>query len=304
MCMQKEVGNSGTRHIQGYIQFSDKIRLTGLRKLHGRAHWELARGTPEQNKAYCSKEGGTDFFERGSIREKGKSGELCDAIIDLRKGKSLTDVAIVHSGAFVKYSRGLREYFSIISSKPRDFKTEIFWFYGPTGVGKSRRVFDLVGTSAYYKMPSSKWWDGYSSQSDVVIDDYRRDMCTFSELLRLFDRYPHRIEAKGCSMEFNSRRIFVTSPKDPRETWRKESGEEREDIEQLLRRIEHVEDMGAVPYLGPPAGDRVEETEHAVIDLADSRAEEVLSFCSGYTDTRSVRSSETGSESSRLPRNG
>lgn len=43
-----EVGESGTRHLQGYIEFSRRVRLSGCRKLLPRAHFERRRGTSLQ----------------------------------------------------------------------------------------------------------------------------------------------------------------------------------------------------------------------------------------------------------------
>jgi len=129
---------------------------------------------------------------------------------------------------------------------PRREPTRVFWFWGPTGCGKSRAAFEEY-PEAYVKMPSCKWWDGYEQQEAVIIDDYRRDLCTFSELLRLFDRYPHRVEAKGSSVHFNSKVIIVTTPKNPQDTW---EGRSEEDVAQLLRRIEVVRHFPAAA--GPP----------------------------------------------------
>lgn len=52
-----EVGDSGTPHIQGYIRFKNQIRFSTLKKKVPTAHWEKAKGTPDQNFRYCSKEG-------------------------------------------------------------------------------------------------------------------------------------------------------------------------------------------------------------------------------------------------------
>lgn len=51
----KEVGNSGTPHLQGYIEFKTKGRpmnLFGIKQIH----WEKAKGSKADNMAYCSKE--------------------------------------------------------------------------------------------------------------------------------------------------------------------------------------------------------------------------------------------------------
>lgn len=65
----KEVGTSGTPHLQGYISFHDRHRLAGLRSLYSaRAHWEVKRGTAHEAAAYCKKDG--DFIEHGECPEK------------------------------------------------------------------------------------------------------------------------------------------------------------------------------------------------------------------------------------------
>jgi len=53
----KEVGKEGTPHLQGYICFKQKKRLTAVKKINGRAHWEKCKGTQEDNIKYCSKDG-------------------------------------------------------------------------------------------------------------------------------------------------------------------------------------------------------------------------------------------------------
>lgn len=51
----KEVGDEGTPHLQGYIECSKRIRpieYFGNKKIH----WEIAKGSRDQNFYYCSKE--------------------------------------------------------------------------------------------------------------------------------------------------------------------------------------------------------------------------------------------------------
>lgn len=56
LIFQQEIGKEGTKHLQGYISLHKKQRLSGLKKLVGdRAHLEMARGTPKQNRDYCTK---------------------------------------------------------------------------------------------------------------------------------------------------------------------------------------------------------------------------------------------------------
>lgn len=54
----KEVGESGTPHLQGYVEFNGRqLSLRQLKAINARAHWERARGDRKSNVSYCSKEG-------------------------------------------------------------------------------------------------------------------------------------------------------------------------------------------------------------------------------------------------------
>jgi len=81
-----------------------------------------------------------------------------------------------------------------------------------------------------------QWWDGYDNQDAVLFDDFRGDFCTFHYLLRVLDRYPMRVEVKGSSREFNSKRIYITSCYPPTEIYNKSD----EDVKQLIRRIDEI----------------------------------------------------------------
>lgn len=110
------------------------------------------------------------------------------------------------------------------------------WFYGSTGTGKTRSAYE-ISPLAYFKSPTNHWWDGYEGQETVIIDDYRVDFCKFSQLLRLFDRYPLSVEVKGGTVEFLAKDIYITTPKSPQDTW---ASRTEEDLAQLMRRIEDV----------------------------------------------------------------
>ena len=53
---QLEEGENGTPHYQGYVAFQKKKRLTAIEHLlRGAGHWEISRGSPTQNREYCTK---------------------------------------------------------------------------------------------------------------------------------------------------------------------------------------------------------------------------------------------------------
>jgi len=58
----REVGEGGTPHLQGYVEFSSKKRALSVGLPKG-IHWEKAKGSRAQNIAYCSKDG--DYVHDG-----------------------------------------------------------------------------------------------------------------------------------------------------------------------------------------------------------------------------------------------
>ncbi len=64
---REEVGEEGTKHLQGWLEFSTKKRpITIFKKImgHDRMHWETMRGSIEENITYVTKGQGTGY-DRG-----------------------------------------------------------------------------------------------------------------------------------------------------------------------------------------------------------------------------------------------
>lgn len=88
-------------------------------------------------------------------------------------------------------------------------------------------------------MENLKWWEGYDAHENVIIDDFRKDSIQFSSLLRLLDRYAFRVETKGASRQLLAKNIIITCPESPEELFE----HTREDIKQLLRRIDEIKEF-------------------------------------------------------------
>lgn len=244
----------GNRHVQGYVYFNNPRTFGGvqriLRLIDGSyPHIEAARGTPAQNRAYCTKEETRDSeqdpatIERGSMPAQGQRNDISRFVELARSNTTVLNVLEECPQEFVKYHRAFDRIRQSLF-RPRSTKTIVRWYWGPTGCGKSRAARLEAGENVYWKSPSTKWWCGYQQDDTVIIDDYRADFCKFSELLRLFDEYPLLIETKGGTIHFNSRVIIVTCPKPPMDVWAQRT---EEDLNQLARRIEEVREFN-VPH--------------------------------------------------------
>lgn len=112
-----------------------------------------------------------------------------------------------------------------------DRVVSVFW--GRTRTGKSRRAWEEAGITAYPKDPQTKFWCGYQSHCNVVMDEFRGGI-SISHILRWLDRYPVIVETKGGACVLSAERIWITSNVDPR-NWYPEIDEETK--EALLSRL-------------------------------------------------------------------
>lgn len=124
--------------------------------------------------------------------------------------------------------------------------------YGKTGVGKTRTAYDLAlrletpGKLPYiksrYDRQNVNWYCGYDQNLVLILDDVRISFFKdISNVLQLLDRYPVTLPQKYGSRQLVAKYIFITSPNKPESYVQDEDEDERKsNIEQLLRRIDHV----------------------------------------------------------------
>jgi len=212
----KEQGQTGTPHLQGYVVFHKNVRLSYCKKVNPAAHWECAKGTSEQNRTYCSKD--NVYEERGTIPLSRKD------IGALQKEKWAHVIACARDGTveneypreFVQYNTTLSRLYCPVL-KDLDCYSG-FWYVGPPGTGKSKTA-RMEFPGAYDKL-LNKWWDGYTNESSVIIDDLGIDHIHMGSFLKRYaDHYPFRAEHKGGSRLIRPTNIIVTSNYEIEEIW-------------------------------------------------------------------------------------
>lgn len=232
---QREVGNgTGYEHWQLLAVFKKKVRLSGVKRLFGgSAHCELSRS--EAADAYVWKEdtavAGTRFelgqraFKRNSevdwnnVRNLAKRGEF-----DALPG----DIHVRYFGNLLR----IRSYYDQPVACVRTCRC----FIGTTGTGKSKTAWEDAGPDAYSKNPRTKWWDGYTNQTNVIIDEFRGGI-DISYLLRWLDRYPVTVEIKGANIPLRAERFWICSNL-PVDRWYPDI--DPETLDALKRRMEII----------------------------------------------------------------
>jgi len=172
----REVGESGTPHLQGYIYYKTLVSLKQMKEVHPTAHWEPQRGTPQEASDYCKKDG--DFYECGNIpmsqQKKGEANaERWEAARQAVREGRIADIPAdicIHL-AKLEYAVSREQ---LAERSLADTEEPMLWYYGDSGTGKSRKA-RTDNPSAYLKM-CNKWWDGYNGQDTVIIEDFDRSI--------------------------------------------------------------------------------------------------------------------------------
>lgn len=242
----EESGELGTPHLQGFVCFRKRVSFQTCKdRLNSRCHVEVARGSPRQNREYCIK--GGKYWEHGECPSGGASNgrstrdevarEFVGAMAD--GGSGMDGFASEFPGAYYFSRHQLLRNF--LGHQRAVERPDVFveWYYGPPGVGKSRKAHEKL-PCAYIKEPRTKWWNGYMLEKDVIIDDFGPNGIDINHLLRWFDRYKCYVEVKGDMVPLLACTFIVTSNFHPEKIF-KWGDEVNPQLPALLRRIVLVE---------------------------------------------------------------
>lgn len=149
----KEKGEQGTEHLQGYIEFEVKQRLSENKNFNKKIHWEQAKGNQEQNINYCSKE--KNFIIKGFKIKKP---------LKILEEKQLYDWQ--------------KKIYELCKTEPDD--RSIYWFWETKGkVGKSQLAKFLsyhLGAIPIDGCKNDILYCAACFESDIYIFDFERSM--------------------------------------------------------------------------------------------------------------------------------
>lgn len=247
----REVGASGTPHIQGFLVFNNTLRLSYLKRTFGTSiHFEVARGTNEEAAAYCRKDGSDDHIDYDDHPGRGARTDLSAAAGYIRDNgtRGLKRLAMDDPGIFVKYHAGFTALARTLAPKcPLHYPRTVHWFYGDAGTGKTYTAkaeatrLAIDDDDIYlWNTQNLKFADGYNGQLCVIIDELRPtwENYTYARLLSLTGSEGGNVEIKGASVPWMARNIWITTPFIPEVFFTNDPHSSRhESMQQLQRRI-------------------------------------------------------------------
>ena len=199
---------AGYLHWQIYLEANNAIRFSTLKGWFPKGHYEVRLGSKLQASLYVSKEDSrVGSAEEARIYNKelgapdiddrqGRRSDLEVYADMIEDGASVDDVLCAHPNA-MRFVNHLRAYKGAVDKRSASGWRDITvrYLYGPTGVGKTRYVFETYGLDAYrvsnYKHP----FDTYDGERVLVLDEFRGEI-DFNYMLNITDGYPLQLRAR------------------------------------------------------------------------------------------------------------
>ena len=208
---------TGREHAQGYIHYECQRTLLSVSKQFPRAHLLKSRGTPQENRVYCTKEETRidGPFEYGVLPVQGARSDLNGLRAAIKRGA--TQAELGEMDCWWRYHKAAKIYRDSLNPPNSFSPVKCFVLVGSTGSGKTRWCYENYPQLFKMSCFDPPWFDGYEGEDTILFDDFYGGI-KHSQMLQLLDGYPQRLPVKGGFVQKRWKTVLITSNKHP-QTW-------------------------------------------------------------------------------------
>lgn len=231
-CVAQEAHKDGFPHLHAFIRYEKRVdfnpKLWDIAGHHGNYQpaksWQAVLG-------YCKKGGN---FIANIDTESAKSKKAARNLELLtEQPKQLIDsgsIGVFQLSSLIK----ARASYTLLYDAITTDDVRGVWVTGLSGAGKSHFVRSRHPANELFLKSQNKWWDGYSGESFVLLDDFDHQGVCLSHYLKIWaDRWGCSGEIKGATINLRHTTFYVTSQYTVDELW---PGNEFEEVREAISR--------------------------------------------------------------------
>lgn len=255
-CMCDEIGENNTYHTHIYLALSNATRFSTLRSRFNGSHFEIARGTSQENRDYIKKEGKylkdkkketnleNTFEEYGQmpIERRGERNDLSDLQDMISQGMTNYEIineCPIYSFHIDKIER-IRQTFLEEKYKKEFRKIETLYVFGKTGTGKTRNVMEKYGYANVFRITDYLHpFDNYRGQDVIIFEEFRSSL-KIQDMLNYLDGYPLELPCRYSNKVACYTKVFIISNIDIKNQYESVQFEYEETWKAFIRRINKI----------------------------------------------------------------
>jgi hypothetical protein len=253
VALVEEVGTESEKeHAHILLQNDNGIRFDTLKKIMPYGDIQVQRGTVLQCIDYMSKQNPIKSsvplteFEDADIQGKRTDLELIYNC--LKDGKSTYDIISTNNNLLLQVDKIERARQLILTEKYKstlrlELKSNVYYVFGNSGVGKTSSIFEKHGYENVYRVTDYKHaFDNYQNQEVIVFEEFRNSL-KIEDMLNYLDIYPITLPSRYSNKVACYTTVYICSNWALGQQYPEVQAYYKETYNALLRRITKVREF-------------------------------------------------------------
>lgn len=256
-CMSDEIGGKEkTYHTHIYLHFSSAVRFSTIKRKFDGGHFEVAKGTAQQNVDYVFKTGkwaGTDkeetnledtHYQSGEVpvERQGHRSDLDDLYDMVKAGMTNYEIISDNPSYILQIDKIDKIRQTVLNEKYKKIfrMVDVTYVYGSTGVGKSRGLAERFGYENIYRVCDYRNpFDDYEGQDIIIFEEFRSSL-SIEKMLMYLDGHPCKLSCRYTNKTACYTQVYVVTNIPIQKQYPSVQKEEWESYKAFLRRFNRI----------------------------------------------------------------